>query len=243
MEKKLDIRVWSDFACPFCYIGETRLEKVLRKMHLDGKATVTYKAYELDPQASDRVGMTMVERFCEEHGLTVQQAEQRMQDIMSIAREAGIDMHLATAQYASTFDAHRLMKFAQATADAKTVARLNESLFDAYFVKNLVIADHLVLLNLATAVGLKEGDVLDVLNSDKYADDVRADEAEAERLNVEEVPYMLIDGRHSIYGALSDEGLEVVLRKALDDPEKGGKPESDKPQRGHTCGPNGCEID
>ncbi|MDE6269704.1 MAG: DsbA family protein, partial [Muribaculaceae bacterium] len=140
--------------------------------------------------------------------------------------------------YSNTRDAHRLMKLAEAKYDRETVARLNEALFKAYFVENLVLADHKVLLDKATGVGMKEEDVKEVLDSDKYDDEVRFDEREAAMRGVHGVPYIVFGGDFAVPGAMSIEGFKSALEREL----RKQKTEDTPTERPHICGPDGCQL-
>lgn len=175
----ITLTIWSDFACPYCYIGETRLQNAIEELGLKNDVEVNFRAYELDPTASREVVSSTPERFAKKYRLSLEGAEEQIEQISSLGRELGIDFRYATTQYSNTRDAHRLMKLAEAKYDRATVGRLNEALFKAYFVENLVLADHSVLLAKALEAGLKEEDVKEVLDSDKYDDEVRLDEREA----------------------------------------------------------------
>lgn len=231
---KTTIMIWSDFACPYCYIGERRLTQALKDLHKENDVEYIYKAYELNPDAPDIVQTTTLERFAADHQMSVPEAEEAIQNISSLGREAGIQMNFADTQYSSTFDAHRLMKLAEAKYDAKTVRALNEALFDAYFVKNLVLGDHTVLNSIAQNVGMKESDILDTLNSDAYADAVRADEEEADERGVEMIPYLVIDNDQALSGSLSVDALKQALSRA-------GRFDA-KPIKGAGCSGSQCSI-
>ena len=169
----ITLTIWSDFACPYCYIGETRLQQAIEEMGLKDDVTVDYKAFELDPTAPKEVTTTTPERFAMKYRLSLDDAKAQIQQISDQGKECGIDFRYATTRYSNTRDAHRLMKLAEAKYDRETVERLNKALFDAYFTKNLVLADHNVLLDVALAEGMVEAEVRDVLESDKYDDEVR----------------------------------------------------------------------
>lgn len=233
----ITITLWSDFACPYCYIGETRLEKAIKELGLKDDVNIDYRAYELDPEAPKEVVSSTPDRFAKKYRLTLEGANEQIEQISSLGRELGIDFRYATTQYSNTRDAHRLMKLAEAKYDRATVGRLNELLFKAYFVENLILADHAVLLAKAREAGMKEDEAKEVLNSDKYADEVRFDEREAMMRGIRGVPYIVFDGDFAVPGALSTDGfksaLSRVLRKIKDN-ESGERP--------HQCGPEGCLI-
>lgn len=233
----MTLTIWSDFACPYCYIGETRLEKAIEELGLKDDVQIDYRAYELDPEASKQVVSSTPERFALKYRLSLQDAEKQIEQISELGRELGIDFKYATTQYSNTRDAHRLMKLAEAKYDRETVARLNEILFKAYFVENLVLADHNVLLNKALEAGLKEDEVREVLDSNQYDDEVRFDEREAMMRGVRGVPFIVFNGDFAVPGALSLDGFKSALQRELKKVN-----ESQPAERPHQCGPDGCKL-
>ncbi len=234
------ITIWSDFACPYCYIGETRLENAIKEMGLENDVHIDYRAFELDPTASKEVVSTTPERFAMKYRLPLAGAEEQIEQISALGRELGIDFKYATTRYSNTFDAHRLMKLAEAKYDYATVQRLNHALFDAYFTRNLVLADHDVLLSVAREVGMDEKEVAEVLDSDRYADDVRLDEREAGMRGVRGVPYMIFNGDFAVPGAMTTEGMKMALERALQRQKESEA--ASATERPHACGPDGCRL-
>ena len=230
------IKIWSDFACPYCYIGERRLENAIKQLGLQNDVEIEYKAYELDPYSNREVTSKTPERFAKKYGLTLEEALERVEEISSLGRELGIDFRYKDSQYSNTFDAHRLMKLAEDLYDRETVARLNENLFSAYFTKGLVLANPEVLRNVGKESGLKEIDIDDVLVTESYAPQVREDEKEASLLGVRGVPFMIFNGEFAIPGALSQEGFVSALERAMK------RQNNDFGEKAHKCGPEGCEI-
>lgn len=236
----MTLTIWSDFACPYCYIGETRLQKAIDELGMKDDVTIDFRAFELDPTASKEVVSGTPERFAMKYRLSLDEAKQQIEQISQLGRELGIDFRYATTRYSNTRDAHRLMKLAEDKYDRSTVAKLNEALFTAYFTENLVLADHNVLLEKALSVGMKEEDVKDVLESDKYDDEVRFDEREAAMRGVRGVPYIVFDGDFAVPGAMSVDSFKSALQRALKRQEENNNA---KPaERPHTCGPDGCQL-
>lgn len=233
----MTLTIWSDFACPYCYIGETRLEKAIEELGMKDSVQIDYRAYELDPGASREVVSSTPERFAMKYRLSLEGAKEQIEQICALGRELGIDFKYATTKYSNARDAHRLMKLAEAKYDRATVARLNELLFKAYFVENLVLADHNVLLDKACEAGMKEDEVKEVLDSDKYADEVRLDEREAQMRGVRGVPYIVFNGEFAVPGAMTVDGFKSALERAVKRAE-----ENQPTERAHRCGPDSCEL-
>ncbi len=236
----MTLTIWSDFACPYCYIGETRLNRAIEELGLQDEVTIDYRAYELDPSAPKEVVSSTPERFAKKYRLSLDGAKEQIEQISALGRELGIDFNYMTTQYSNTRDAHRLMKLAEAKYDRATVERLNEALFKAYFVENLVLADHAVLMDKAVAAGLKAEDVKEVLDSDKYDDEVRFDEREAMMRGVHGVPYIVFNGEFAVPGAMTIDGFKSALERGLR--YQKASTEKAPAERPHQCGPDGCQL-
>ena len=233
----ITLTIWSDFACPYCYIGETRLEKAIEELGVKDDVQIDYRAFELDPGASKEVVSSTPERFAKKYRLSLEGAKEQIEQISALGRELGIAFNYATTQYSNTRDAHRLMKLAEAKYDRETVGRLNELLFKAYFVENLILADHKVLLDKALEAGMKEEEVKEVLESNKYDDEVRFDEREAMMRGVHGVPYIVFNGDFAVPGALTLDGFKSAIERTMKKVK-----ESETTERPHQCGPDGCQL-
>ena len=233
-----NIMIWSDFACPYCYIGERRLKDALKELGWQDKFETTYRAFELNPEASKNPGdVSIVERLAKKYGLSLGEAKEKIDSIDAQGRDLGLDFRYSTAKPSNTFDAHRLMKLAEAKYDTETVEKLNENLFNAYFVKNQVLADHAVLLENALAAGMKEEEVMKVLDSEEYSPAVRQDEQEASRLGVRGVPYIVFNNKYAVPGALSIDDFKRVLEEVFD-----SEPVENMSDKAKSCDENGCKI-
>ena len=203
---------WSDYACPYCYIGETHLKKAIDELGIGDQIEIEMKAFELDEQASrEYVGPT-VDRFARKYGLSKAGAQARIEGISQMGHEAGLDFRYAETRYTNTFDAHRLTKLAQSKGNAEQIDRLIERLYHAYFAESLELADHAVLTKIAVEEGLPEDEVRQVLESDDYGMEVRLDEREAHRYGVSGVPFFVLGSSYTIPGALPVESMKQVLQ-------------------------------
>lgn len=234
----MKIMYWSDYACPYCYIGEAHLKKAIENLNLTDQVEIEMLAFELDPGASKTYTGATVDRFAKKYGLSLAGAQERIDSISQMGRDAGLDFRYAETRYTNTFDAHRLTKLAQ-QKDAALADRLEESFYRAYFTESLELADHSVLRRIALEEGMDEKDVDDVLNTDKYADDVRLDEREAQRYGVHAVPYFVIGNKYAIPGAMPVEAMERVLKNAMDEEARVAQDS----MMGMSCGPDGCHFE
>ena len=232
------IMIWSDFACPYCYIGERRLKDALKELGWEDKFKISYLAFELNPQASKTpTPGTTAEKLARKYGLSIGEAKEKIDSIDAQGRDLGIDFRYATAKPSNTFDAHRLMKLAEAKYDSQTIEKLNENLFSTYFTKNLVLADHAVLLEIALESGLNEEEVTKTLDSQEFAPAVRRDEEEAARLGVRGVPYIVFNNKYAVPGALSIDDFKRVLEEVFD-----SEPLENLSGKTASCDETGCKI-
>ena len=208
----MKITYWSDFACPYCYIGNTRLKRAIKDLDLDVEFDI--RAFELDQNAPKDVQSTTVERFAIKYGLSKEDAAKQVAQISTLGIEEGIDFRYETTLYTNTRDAHRLMKLAQ-NKYPKSVETLSTLLFDGYFVENEKLADHDVLMRIALEAGLDEDDITEVLNSELYNADVEKDEGIALSGGIHAVPFYLFDGKYSVPGALSYNDFKSVLTQII----------------------------
>ena len=227
----MKIEIWSDYACPFCYIGEKRLEKALAEVG-GNDIEIEFKSFELDPTASNKVVSDTVDRFAIKYGMSKEDAAHRIEQISMMGKREGIDFKYASTRYTNTFDSLRLTKLAQERGHNEIITKF----FDAYFTKNLELSNHAVLKKIALECELNEKEVEELLKGDKYAAEVRNDEREAAMLGIHGVPYFVIGGKYGLSGAQPVEVLKQAINEALTD-------EAETALNGMTCGENGCHFE
>ena len=211
----MKITYWSDFACPYCYIGNIRLKRAIEELEINGDIEFDIRAFELDQNAPKSVESSTVERFALKYGLSVEDAQNEVDGISKLGINEGIDFKYSTTLYTNTRDAHRLMKLAGDKYDSNVVERLSNLLFDAYFSKNLKLADSEVLLDVTQNAGLDELDVKEVLSSSLYDDEVQKDEEIALSNGIHGVPFYILDRKYSVPGALSYDDFKTVLNQII----------------------------
>ena len=233
----MKITYWSDYACPYCYIGEERMKIAIKELGLENLVEIEARAFELDPDAPQDVQTTIVVRFAKKYRLTEPQAAEQIESISALGRELGIDFRYAATLYTNTRAAHRLYKFALQQKGSAVANKLGDLLFDAYFTKNEKLAEHATLLRVAKEVGLDEGQTRTLLESNQYDDEVRFDEREAMLYGIHGVPYFLINGKLAIPGAVSVKAMKHLLERALKEEQENAVGEE-----AHQCGSEGCRI-
>ena len=210
----MKIEIWSDYVCPFCYIGKRRLEEALEQTGLGEKAEVVFKAFELDPN-SPAVSDTLIkESLAKKYGMSVEEAKKMTDNVVDQAKTVGLNYNFDVMTPANTFNAHRLAKLAEQEGFDKTVS---ESLLKAYFIDGEKIGTDDVLLRIAEEAGISRDRAKEVLDSDEFADDVRMDIAEAQQIGVKGVPFFVINRKYAISGAQPAEAFANALRQAAEE--------------------------
>ena len=212
----MEINVWSDVICPWCYIGKRRLESALVAFPHDVR--VTFRSYQLDPTPVASP-LPIREALAAKFGGTAR-ADQMFSHVARIAAADGLVLDFDRAIAANTFDAHRLIAWA---ADQGRQADTVDAVQRAHFTDGIDIGSHIALSDIAAGIGLDPGAALAYLNSDAGSAAVNADLAAARQLGVNSVPTFVIDDRYGIQGAQEAAALrsaleEVARREAVDAP-------------------------
>lgn len=208
----IDVEIWSDFACPFCYIGKAHFEKALSGF--GQPVNVTYKSFELDPSAAKSQKVSIYEVLAKKYSQSIEWAKKSNERVKQMGSDAGLSINPEKIIPTNSFDAHRLSWLAKTEG---LQAKIQNELFAAYFTHGLDIADPAVLKKIGVSVGLDAKRVDEVLNSDEFADAVREDEDEASQLGVQGVPFFVINRKYGISGAQPTE----VFVQALTEITKG----------------------
>lgn len=205
----MKIEVWSDFVCPFCYIGKRKLEIALNKFEYRDEVEINFKSFELNPTSKKKVDGSMHEIIAKKYGITVEQAKASNEQIILQAKKVGLNYNFDDIIPTNTFDAHRLTHYAKAEGK---MTEMSERLFKAYLTEALNISDYKVLANLASEVGLNGNEALKVLESDKYKAEVREDEKTASRYGISGVPYFVFNNKFAVSGAQPPEVFLETLQ-------------------------------
>jgi predicted DsbA family dithiol-disulfide isomerase len=206
----MQVEIWSDVACPWCYVGKRRFEAALAQFEHRDDVAVTWRSFELDPAApAERTG-DRAERLAEKYGMTVEQAREAEQRLTAVAADEGLPFRFDIARSGSTFDGHRLIHLAETHG---LQDEMKERLLRAYFTEGELMSDHDTLVRLAAEVGLDEREVRELLAGDRYADEVRADERTAGEFGISAVPTFVIDRKLGASGAQPPDALLDLLRQ------------------------------
>jgi predicted DsbA family dithiol-disulfide isomerase len=217
------IEIWSDVVCPFCYVGKRRFENALARFPHADDVEVVWKSFQLNPYVRSDPTISIHEHLAQEKGFDVKTARQLNDRVTRMASEEGLEYHFDKAVVANTFDAHRLVHFAEARGRQDAA---EERLFRAYFTEGKNIADHATLVALGAEIGL-DGDALAAaLANGSYADEVRADIDEARALGITGVPFFVLDRKYAVSGAQDSSLFLQALEQAFAEwRERGSKGE------------------
>jgi predicted DsbA family dithiol-disulfide isomerase len=205
----MNVEIWSDIACPWCYIGKRHFEAALAEFEHAGEVNVTWRSYELDPSAPAEVPGQGAEIIARKYGMSLEQAQAAQERVTRTAANAGLDYHLDRSRMGSTFDGHRLVHLAK---EHELQDAMKERLFRGRFVDGELMSDSETLVAAAVEVGLPEGEVRATLASDRFANDVRADEQTAREFGITGVPMFVVDRKFGASGAQPPEQLLALLR-------------------------------
>ena len=210
----MQIEVFSDVVCPFCYIGKRRLEEALDGFGHADQVTVTYRSFQLDPSTPTTSELSLEQMLAQKYGRTLVQAREMNNRVSDMATTVGLDFHLQDAHPANTFRAHRLLHFA-ATKDLGN--ELTERLMRGYFSEGVRIGDRDALLELAVEVGLDRDETAAVLDGNAFEAEVNADIELARAFGATGVPFFVFDRTYAISGAQETGLFTEVLGKAWSD--------------------------
>jgi len=213
----MKVDIWSDIRCPFCYIGKRRFEEALSRFKHKDEVEVTWHSFELDPSMKTQPDKNPLEYLAEIKGQTLQWSEQMHDQLTGTAAAAGLTFNFDKCVVANSFDAHRLIQFAK-TKNKGDQAK--ERLLKAYFTDGANIADHAVLAQAGSDIGLDSAEVTKMLQTDAFTENVRSDEATAQRLGIRGVPFFVLDQQYGVSGAQMPDTFLEALEQAWKEKEK-----------------------
>jgi len=211
---ELRVDIWSDIACPWCYVGKRRFENALRRFPERDAVEIVWRSFELDPSAPKRRdgSVSYATRLAKKYGVALARSEAMIRHMTDMAKSEGLNIDFDRVQPGNTFDAHRILHLARehGMADA-----LKERLFAAYFSEGEPIGEPDVLARLAAEVGLDPAELQRTLAGDAYAAAVRDEESVASELGIRGVPFFVLAGRYGVSGAQPAETLLEALGEAI----------------------------
>ena len=228
------VEIWSDVVCPWCYVGKRRFEQALAAFPHRDQVEVVWRSFELDPSAPAERTEGQAQHLSAKYGVSLERAQEMLDGMTATAAVEGLDFRFDLMRGGSTFDAHRVIHLA---AERGVQDAVKERLLRATFTEGAPISEHETLVRLAVEAGLDAAEVREVLQGSRFADEVRADEQDAQRLGISGVPFFVVDRTYGVSGAQPADVLREVLDKAWQD-----KPLVTTGGHGPGCDGDACAV-
>ncbi|AWW25533.1 DsbA family oxidoreductase [Acetobacterium carbinolicum] len=206
----MKIEIWSDYSCPFCYIGERKLALALEKTGITEDVEIVFYSFELDPNAKKSYEENINQLLAKKYGMSIEQAIAANNNIINVAKEVDLEFNFDKLQPTNTFDAHRLSHYAK---EKGKLMAYTEAVMKGYFTDSVNISDFDVLTTIAGEVGLDKTEALRILESSAFAKEVRQDQSNAHSRQINGVPYFLFNGKEVINGAQSVDTFVAVIEE------------------------------
>jgi predicted DsbA family dithiol-disulfide isomerase len=210
MERRMQVEIWSDLVCPWCYLGKRRLEHALEQFAHRDRVDIVWRSFELEPDSPPEP-QDLTSRLVSRYGMTDAEAAERNAHMTGLAAQAGLSFRLDIAKHGNTFAAHRVLHAARA---AGLGSEAKERLLRGYFSEGRPISDPDTVVELVAEVGV---DARAGLDDESLAREVRADEREAAELGITGVPFFVLGRRYAVSGAQPAELLLQALDQAWAD--------------------------
>lgn len=208
----MKVEIWSDLLCPFCYIGKRKFEIALEQFSFKSSVQIVWRSYKLDLEPIE--GLNYVETLSSHKGWSKKQTLDATTHVTELGKSVGLDFHFEKGIITKTTDAHRLSHLAKKHEKQNEIEEL---LFKAHFTEGKNISDPKVLQDVGLEVGLPENEVIDLLNSDLYLEEVSKDIKEAKKFGIAGVPYFLVNGKLVISGAQDPSAFLKILKKGYEE--------------------------
>ncbi|MFD2936243.1 DsbA family oxidoreductase [Spirosoma flavum] len=230
----MDVEIWSDVMCPFCYIGKRKFENALNQFTHKDQVNVVWKSFQLNPDMKTEPGKNINQYLADVKGWSLDEAKGMNDRVTAMAHEVGLSYDFDKAVVANSWDAHRFIQLAKqhGLGDAA-----EERLFRAYFTEGRDTSNHVTLLELGTEIGLVAADIEQMLQSNQYAEAVSQDIYEAQQVGVRGVPFFVLNRRYAVSGAQQPETFLGALNTAWSEWEKANPSVIQLPTDGPACTP------
>lgn len=204
----MKIEIWSDIACPYCYLGKRRLDMAMEELAFSDEIEVVWRSFELDPNAKDSYEESKYELLAEKYDQSKEWAELLCESLTAQGKEIGVDFDFDNNKVTNTLDAHRLIQLAKAQGLS---SELKEELLKQFFSNGKLMSDQSVLKESALTVGLDKASIEHLFASEDFIADVREEEKMAEEIGIQSVPFFIIDEAYGMEGAQPIEHIKTML--------------------------------
>lgn len=207
----MEIEIWSDVACPFCYIGKRRFEKAIEQLPFKNELTVVWRSYQLSPDIVTRPNYSITDYLVEQKGMRAEEAVEMNNYVQQMAEAENLSFDFAKLKVANTFKAHKLIQLSKQFSLQNEVEEL---LFRAYFSEGKNISDDEELIRIAEAAGIGREPAATALASEALNAAVEADIYEAFQIGIHSVPFFVVNRKYGIAGAQPPNVFIDTLQKA-----------------------------
>jgi predicted DsbA family dithiol-disulfide isomerase len=219
-ETKMKVEIWSDIMCPFCYIGKRHYEEAIKQFADSANVELEWHSFQLDPDLPKPASkLSAYDYLAQRKGISKEQSMAMHQNVIQMAKEAGLNYNYDKAVVANSFDAHRLIQFAKTKGLGDEA---EERLFKAYFIEGKDMCNADTLMALAKDMGLNEAEAKEVISGTAFSDEVKKDIKEAEQIGVSGVPFFVFDRKYAVSGAQPSSQFLNVLQKSYAEWKKSG---------------------
>jgi predicted DsbA family dithiol-disulfide isomerase len=210
----MQVEVWSDVVCPWCYIGKRKLETALSRFPHADQVEVVWRSFQLDPSIPEGRTEATLPALAAKYGRSVEEMTQMQQRVEEVAAGEGLEYHLAEGISGNTLLAHQLLHLA---AERGLGGAMKERLLHAHFTEQRSVFDVDSLVALAVDVGLDADEARAALTDRRYLAAVREDIDTARALGATGVPFFVVDRTYGAAGAQPAEVLLQLLERAWAD--------------------------
>lgn len=196
----MKIEIWSDFVCPFCYMGERKLELALQEFEHKDKVELIFRSFELQMGNENTNGKNIHQVVADKYHISYEDAKANNDQIVDVAREVGLNYNFDIMKLNSTSLAHQIVQYAKKYQ--KDYALISEY-FKGYFEEGMDIGEEAALFLLAEKVGLDISDLKNQLSTGSLLSEVQKDEEDARKLGINSIPHFIIDNKYTVSGAQS----------------------------------------
>ncbi len=207
----MEIEIWSDVVCPFCYIGKRKFENALSQFADKEDINVTWKSFQLSPNLVTDLNLSNNEFLAKHKGISIEEAKQMSDYVTERAEEVGLHYYFDKVVLANSFKAHCLSHLAKKHGLQNEI---EEKLFQAYFTDGKNIDDNATLIEIGNEIGLESDEIIDVLENGIYGEDVRKDIYEAQQVGVRGVPFFVFDRKYAVSGAQESATFLKTIEKS-----------------------------
>ena len=210
----MKITIWSDFVCPFCFIGQAHLDKALENFEYAEEVEIEYKSYLLTPDAKYVPGQDYYQAFAKMKDISIEEVKTMFQRVIDMGQSSGVNINYDIAKFSSTSDAHRVFQYAKEVGKG---TEFFKRFYAAHFSEGEVMSDRETIVRLSQEVGLDGTEVGKVLDSGEYFEKVTQEISEARTVGVQGVPFFVFNNKYAVSGAQPVESFNQILDKVWEE--------------------------